>query len=211
MRYNIPEPKYFKIDQLSKRWSCSKEDVLHYASLSQLELGVISNNWHMERGDYEDTDDDSYYKITTEIFFSSNQYFGLFVRDIKDLIKHGHVFLTSFFTNNDDYLCISNNYPDVIKIDQNDLLASLHEVNRFEGSCLVKQPVFSEYISPYMSLMFEAIKELKITESNQLKKAEIKSWFLGKKLNDHVITDNEAEKLASFVRLPTKGGNKKMG
>lgn len=61
------------------------------------------------------------------------------------------------------------------------------------------------YITPYISLMLEVIKALKITEEKQPVKQEIVDWLMEK---DSSLSKRELDYLATFVRLPSmkKGG-----
>jgi hypothetical protein len=63
-----------------------------------------------------------------------------------------------------------------------------------------------DYTTPYIQLMFQAIRELKLTPNNQPKKDDLENWFrdnAGFELSERDITA-----LATFVRSPDmkKGG-----
>lgn len=66
------------------------------------------------------------------------------------------------------------------------------------------------YVPPYMLVMFNAIEHFKITNENQPLVETLIEWFRAQKIDGQKISENEAKKLASFVRLPAskKGGNK---
>ena len=66
------------------------------------------------------------------------------------------------------------------------------------------------YTTPYIELMFQAIEEHRITETNQSKKEFLTEWFLSKSTPQTQISKNKAELMATFIRLPESGigGNK---
>lgn len=66
------------------------------------------------------------------------------------------------------------------------------------------------YIPPYLKLMHKAIKHFKITDYNQPLLDTLIEWFKTHEIGGKKISENEAKKLASFVRLPSfqKGGNR---
>jgi hypothetical protein len=81
--------------------------------------------------------------------------------------------------------------------------------DRFEKKAS-KPLVKPVYTTPYIELMFQAIQEHRITESNQSKKEFLTEWFLSKSTPQTQISKNKAELMATFIRLPESGigGNK---
>lgn len=73
----------------------------------------------------------------------------------------------------------------------------------------VQKPV-SKYSTPYLDLMRTAIQHFGITEQNQEKAEILTAWFETQNIAGEPVSNNEAKKLASFIRLPAskKGGNK---
>lgn len=68
----------------------------------------------------------------------------------------------------------------------------------------------SDYSTPYINLMWQAIDEFKITANNQPIKETLVEWFLTQEIDGQRISRVTAEYLASFVRLPSSrtGGNR---
>lgn len=69
----------------------------------------------------------------------------------------------------------------------------------------------SSYISPYMNLMLEVIKELSINKENMPLKKQIIACLENKKINGNRLGKREVEYLATFIRTPEAkiGGNRK--
>lgn len=68
------------------------------------------------------------------------------------------------------------------------------------------------YSTPYIDLMYSAIEKFNISNDNQEKHDVLVEWFKLQIVDGTKVSENEAKKLASFVRLPSskKGGNKKL-
>jgi hypothetical protein len=68
----------------------------------------------------------------------------------------------------------------------------------------------SNYSTPYIDLMWQAIEQFKITEENQPIKEGLVEWFLTQEIEGQKVSRSTAEYLASFVRLPASrlGGNR---
>ena len=68
----------------------------------------------------------------------------------------------------------------------------------------------SDYSTPYIDLMWQAIDHFGITRENQPIKENLVEWFLTQKIAGQNISRSTAEYLASFVRLPESrtGGNR---
>jgi hypothetical protein len=68
----------------------------------------------------------------------------------------------------------------------------------------------SDYSTPYIELMWQAIDQFEITRTNQPIKDNLVEWFLTKEIAGQKISRATAEYLASFVRLPESrtGGNR---
>lgn len=68
------------------------------------------------------------------------------------------------------------------------------------------------YSTPYLDLMFEAIRELDITCNRQPKHETLVEWFQSRMIGGRPVSLNQAKAMASFVRLTemSKGGNKKI-
>lgn len=66
------------------------------------------------------------------------------------------------------------------------------------------------YVPPYIGLMLNAIEHFNISETNQPLLETLIHWFQEQTIEGQKISENEAKKLASFVRLPSskKGGNR---
>lgn len=67
------------------------------------------------------------------------------------------------------------------------------------------------YTTPYLHLMICAIKEFSISDENQPLKKHLEEWLLKQEIDGYKCTPKEADKLASFVRMPASkaGGNRK--
>ena len=67
-----------------------------------------------------------------------------------------------------------------------------------------------QYLPPYIILMFEAISEFQIDKNNQPLHETLVEWFETQEVDGKKVSNNEAKKLASFVRVPSaqKGGNR---
>jgi hypothetical protein len=68
----------------------------------------------------------------------------------------------------------------------------------------------SDYSTPYIDLMRQAIDEFEITAENQPIKETLVEWFLAQEVDGQRVSRATAEYLASFVRLPSSrtGGNR---
>lgn len=68
----------------------------------------------------------------------------------------------------------------------------------------------SDYSTPYIDLMRQAIEEFEITAENQPIKETLVEWFLTQEIDGQRVSRATAEYLASFVRLPSSraGGNR---
>lgn len=68
----------------------------------------------------------------------------------------------------------------------------------------------SEYSTPYIELMWQAIDEFKISGENQPIKETLVEWFMTQEIEGAKVARATAEYLASFVRLPSSrtGGNR---
>jgi hypothetical protein len=60
------------------------------------------------------------------------------------------------------------------------------------------------YTNPYLELMKQAISELKITESNQPKKEELKSWLLANYEGEIDLSGRVADTMATILRMPDR-------
>lgn len=216
--HELPEPNFYTLEMLARKWGCKVNDILHYGLTGQLKISVLSSGWYLEGGYYDEIEENRPpHRIPDIQRWTINELFVLHHFDLSILAKESILENPNFEAEPGRYLEVSGMHhtpdspPHGAKIiGLRDLMIKLEHVREFEEKRSSRSPDI-EYISPYMALMFESIKHLKISDSNQLKKEEIKSWFLGKKIHDHVISDNEAGKLASFVRWPSKGGNTKVG
>jgi hypothetical protein len=68
----------------------------------------------------------------------------------------------------------------------------------------------SNYSTPYIDLMWQAIDHFEISRENQPIKENLVEWLLTQKIAGQNISRSTAEYLASFVRLPESraGGNR---
>ncbi|MEA2963944.1 MAG: hypothetical protein QOI46_4042 [Alphaproteobacteria bacterium] len=68
----------------------------------------------------------------------------------------------------------------------------------------------SDYSTPYIDLMWEAIDHFEISDENQPIKETLVEWFLSQDIAGQKVSRATAEYLGSFVRLPTSrsGGNR---
>ena len=68
----------------------------------------------------------------------------------------------------------------------------------------------SDYSTPYIDLMWQAIDHFKISNDNQPIKDILVDWFLAQEIAGQSVSRATAEYLASFVRLPISrlGGNR---
>jgi hypothetical protein len=68
----------------------------------------------------------------------------------------------------------------------------------------------SDYSTPYIELMWQAIDHFEISRENQPIKENLVEWFLAQQIAGQNISRSTAEYLASFVRLPESrtGGNR---
>jgi hypothetical protein len=86
-----------------------------------------------------------------------------------------------------------------------DVVARREPVEKIEGD-----DSHSDYSTPYINLMWQAIDEFKITAENQPIKETLVEWFLTHEIDGQRVSRVTAEYLASFVRLPSSrtGGNR---
>jgi hypothetical protein len=68
----------------------------------------------------------------------------------------------------------------------------------------------SDYSTPYIDLMWQAIDHFKISNDNQPIKDILVDWFLAQEIAGQSVSRATAEYLVSFVRLPISrlGGNR---
>jgi hypothetical protein len=50
--------------------------------------------------------------------------------------------------------------------------------------------------------MLRAIEQIGITNDNQPRKKDLEAWFLAQKIKGQPVSGRDAERMASFVRLP---------
>lgn len=68
------------------------------------------------------------------------------------------------------------------------------------------------YTTPYLELMYSAIREHGITAEHQSKKDLLVDWYTQHKIDDEPLSNNLAEAMATLIRLPQsqRGGAKRM-
>jgi hypothetical protein len=78
------------------------------------------------------------------------------------------------------------------------------------GVQTAEQETVSNYSTPYIELMWQAIDHFGISNDNQPIKDTLVDWFLTHEIAGQSVSRATAEYLASFVRLPTSrlGGNR---
>jgi hypothetical protein len=81
-----------------------------------------------------------------------------------------------------------------------------HEIAKAPTASVVE----SNYSTPYIELMWQAIDQFEIARTNQPIKENLVEWFLTKEIASQKVSRATAEYLASFVRLPESrtGGNR---
>ena len=70
----------------------------------------------------------------------------------------------------------------------------------------------SSYTTPYLELMYTAIRVHGITAEHQGKKDLLVDWYLEQKIDDEPLSKNLADAMATLIRLPQsqRGGAKRM-
>jgi hypothetical protein len=68
------------------------------------------------------------------------------------------------------------------------------------------------YTTPYLELMYTAIKEHGITAEHQSKKELLVDWYMQQRIDDEPLSNNLAEAMATLIRLPhsQRGGAKRL-
>jgi hypothetical protein len=100
-----------------------------------------------------------------------------------------------------------------IRLALEDCVAELQEDLRAhdgESTADAQNGAESNYSTPYIDLMWQAIDHFKITDENQPIKETLVEWFLSQEIEGQKVSKTTAEYLASFVRLPASrlGGNR---
>ena len=82
---------------------------------------------------------------------------------------------------------------------------------RFEDEAL-KPTSGSPYTTPYIDMMFTAIRVHGITDEHQSKKEALVAWYREQEINGEQISTNLADAMATLIRLPQsqRGGAKRM-
>jgi hypothetical protein len=96
-------------------------------------------------------------------------------------------------------------YADVLLV-LDDCKQHLHEdvlAHRETAKKIDEEVSDSDYSTPYIDLMWQAIGEFQITSENQPIKETLVEWFLAKEIDGQKVSSVTAEYLASFVRLPS--------
>lgn len=132
----LPEPAYFSLAMLSKRWECSISDIIHYGMASDLPICVVSDGWHLEEGYYDDG-----FPIPTGQRYSFDELLPLHGRVIKEISKFGQYSNPFFSAEGDNYLHLDYRYdqdePDIstlkaVQITSSDLMIRKEDVYKFE-------------------------------------------------------------------------------
>jgi hypothetical protein len=118
-------------------------------------------------------------------------------------VKYG--FLNDARIDGKEYTDIRLVLEDCVAELQEDLLA--HDG---ESTADAQNGAESNYSTPYIDLMWQAIDHFKITDENQPIKEGLVEWFLSQEIEGQKVSRTTAEYLASFVRLPASrlGGNR---
>lgn len=68
------------------------------------------------------------------------------------------------------------------------------------------------YTTPYLELMYTAIRVHGITAEHQSKKDLLVDWYMKQKVDDELLSNNLADSMATLIRLPQsqRGGAKRM-
>ena len=71
--------------------------------------------------------------------------------------------------------------------------------------------IMTQYTTPYLELMQEAIAHFAITPQRQEKKESLAAWFRAQKAEGKFVSSNLANSMATLIRLPTaqRGGAKR--
>jgi hypothetical protein len=210
---NIVEPAFYNLDMLAKKWGCEADEILQYGVTGQLQISVLCGEWWVEIGYYEDAgDEESYFPVPLSYEGMNNKLMPLYASDVQQILITGSVTLDYFPVTAGYSRISSKHHSQNVIITRKQIMIKKADAEALSGK-IIQNPTIPSggYTSPYIELMKQAITELKITNENQGKHEELKTWFLSQKIENHKITANEAKLMATFVRMPASkaGGNKK--
>ncbi|MCB9980759.1 MAG: hypothetical protein H6863_06465 [Rhodospirillales bacterium] len=136
----LPEPSFYTLKTLAKRWNCIEDQILNYVLTGQLKASVLTQGWWMEKGYFEKPDDDNWFRIPENIYTSYDEILDLTLRSVRQILNGNERDDPDFETPKDEYLCFSGQhypsdvYPEAPSLKPSDLIFRLKQVKKFEGS-----------------------------------------------------------------------------
>lgn len=88
MKLNLPEPEYYSLEILARRWDCPIDEILHYGRTGQLKMSVISEGWYIEEYHYELLSDDEYGQVPDDYRRSYNEALLIHPSSIRKIITN---------------------------------------------------------------------------------------------------------------------------
>lgn len=143
MTIKLPEPEYYSLEMLARRWGCSVGEVIHYGGIGMIHLCVLSDGWYLESGYYDSpVDSDDRFTVPDNHYYSFNELLPLYPRTIREIARFGEVKNPDFWASTDKYLWLNPFRYDLeqpnedtlspIIIRSNDLFARRLDVKNFE-------------------------------------------------------------------------------
>lgn len=210
MMSNVPEPTFYSLSLLAKKWNCGVDDLLHYGVTGQLNVSVLTMGWWLEKGAY-DYDGDARFRVPEGHVFSQGQLIKISPLTVQKFVGKESVTDPIFIIEEDRYCYISEErHLQPVVINLKDLMVSMEDALSFEGE--KKDQPGSEYTTPFIQLLLRAINHFELSRENQLKSKTIAEWLVKQSSPSCQISPTMAAGMATLVRLPESGngGNKRL-
>lgn len=106
----LPEPKYYTPKMLASKWEIDESVVFHYGIFDSLRMGVLSRGWMLERGHYEQLDDNDFEMVPERDEMSYDEWLYLCPSTIREIVSDGKTNHAFFKVDGNKYATLSTNY-----------------------------------------------------------------------------------------------------
>ena len=131
----LPEPKFYSVEMLAKKWGCTPELIIKYGIGDQLKLSVLSRGWHIEYGEAIEEPNGCVTFLPTNYIYYAHEPLNLCLFSTMDIIRNGSTNNPSFDFDDKKYNYASisdHHHNEKITVTKDDLIIDLKDVLEFE-------------------------------------------------------------------------------
>lgn len=130
----IPEPKFYSVALLAKKWGCDPEAVLNYGRTGQLRMSILNREWEIECISVEEHEDKTLHGHVGDVICPKGKLLKLTVDSAEEIISKGSA-APRFECEGYDYARIlSHRHREDIIVEVKELLIDPDDVLALEGS-----------------------------------------------------------------------------